>query len=295
MIHLSALIRDKWPNRWQKERVEGLVLVGHDFRVMRRESPATDAFIMRHEDLSNKEFYTTKRMVHIIEEGPIEDLFILERPSLDSSIASAVIPLEEGVDRFRDNEDEETPLPILLSCSRGIIVAEVDIATLRREGIAVDDGNNLAPDNFMQSDDVFPTPSSLTLGFHGIGPWRQGGNFPVRRAKLKMTLIPRIQHMSHLDLFMKLYFIEYIKDVVIHETNKLLTSAMNLSEYFRVIGCRLIMACYVGHFFRDLFLKFPITPQKGAPIRLNHIISGRRLSGGVMGNFKNKSLKKGPT
>ena len=37
------------------------------------------------------------------------------------------------------------------------------------------------------------------------------------------------------------------------------------------------MACYVGHSFRDLFLKYPITPQEFAPIRLNHIISGRRL------------------
>ena len=52
---------------------------------------------------------------------------------------------------------------------------------------------------------------------------------------------------------------------------------MKVSEYFCVIGCRLIMDCYVGHYFRDLFLKDPVTPQKGAPIHLNHILSGRRL------------------
>ena len=51
---------------------------------------------------------------------------------------------------------------------------------------------------------------------------------------------------------------------------------MNLSEYLRVIGCRLIMACCVGHYVRDLFLKYTLTPQK-APIHLNHIISGRLL------------------
>ena len=50
---------------------------------------------------------------------------------------------------------------------------------------------------------------------------------------------------------------------------------MNLSEYFCVIG--LVVACYVGHYVRDLFFKDPITPQKGAPIRPNHIISGRCL------------------
>ena len=52
---------------------------------------------------------------------------------------------------------------------------------------------------------------------------------------------------------------------------------MNFSEYFCVTVCCLIMACYVVHSVRDFFLKDLITPQKGAPIHLNHIISGRRL------------------
>ena len=57
-----------------------MVLVGHDFWMVRRESPATDAFIMRCEEFPNKELYATKRMVHITGEGPKEDLFDLERP-----------------------------------------------------------------------------------------------------------------------------------------------------------------------------------------------------------------------
>ena len=174
----------------------GLVLVGQDFRVVRRGGPETDAFIMRNEYFPNKELYATNSMVNIKEEGPKEDLFDLEIPSLESSIESAVVPPEEGVDRFRDKEDEDTPLPTLLSCSLTITVMEADIATLRRAGIAVDDENYPVPENFMQYDDVFPTPSSLTFVFHGVDPWRQSGDFPVGRAKLKMTSIPRIYHMS---------------------------------------------------------------------------------------------------
>ena len=83
--------------------------------------------------------------------------------------------------------------------------------------------------------------------------------------------------MSCLNFFMKLYFMDYIKYVVIPETNKRLNSALNLSEYFRVICCCLIMACYVGHSVRDFFFKDPITHQKAGPIRLNHIVSGRHL------------------
>ena len=56
---------------------KGMVLLGQEFWVVRRGSPATDAFIMRHEDFPNKELYATKRMVHITEEGPEEDLFYL--------------------------------------------------------------------------------------------------------------------------------------------------------------------------------------------------------------------------
>ena len=83
--------------------------------------------------------------------------------------------------------------------------------------------------------------------------------------------------MSLLDFFCQLYFIKYIKDVFIPDTNKHINSPIVLIEYFRVISCCLVMACYVGHSVRDFFLKGPITPQKGAPIRLNKIISGRSL------------------
>ena len=253
------------------------MLVGQDFRVVIRGSPATDTFIMCHKDLPNKELYDTKRMVHITKGGPEEDLFDLGIPSLDSFIASSVVPPEEGVYRFIDKEDKETPLPILPPGSRGITVLEADIEMLRREGIAVDDDNKPYHENFMQYDDVLPTPSSLTFGFHGINPWLQIGNFPVGRANPKMTPNQKIQHMSRLDFFVKLYFMDYIKDVVIPDNNKRLNLAMNLSDYFLVIGCRLIMYCYVGHSVRGFFLKDHITPQKGAPIHLNHIISGRRL------------------
>ena len=153
-----ALIREKWPTTCQRERVEELVLLGQDFWLVRRGSPATDAFIMRHEDFPNKELYATKRMVHITEEGPEEELLDLERPSFDSSIDSALLPPEEGVDKFREKEDKETPLTTLPSGSRGITVAEAEIATLRCEGIEVDDVNEPAPENFMQSDDVLTNP-----------------------------------------------------------------------------------------------------------------------------------------
>ena len=115
-----------------------------------------------------------------------------------------MLPPEEGLDRFRDKKYGETHLPILPSGSRGITMTEAGIATIRRRGISVDDDKEPAPDNVMKSDDVLPIPSSLTSVFCFIYPWCQSGNFPVGRSKLKATLIPRIQHTSCLDFFMKL-------------------------------------------------------------------------------------------
>ena len=81
-----------------------MVLLGQHFRVVRKGIPANDAFIMCHEDFSNKELYATKSMMHTTEEGPEEDLFDLERTYLESSIDSSVVPPEVGVDRFGDKE-----------------------------------------------------------------------------------------------------------------------------------------------------------------------------------------------
>ena len=97
---------------------------------------------------------------------------------------------------------------------------EADISTIHRDGTAVDDYNEPDPKNIMQSDDVLLTPSSITFGFHINDTWRQSGNFPVGRFKLKMPPIPSIQNMSHLNFFMNVYFMEYIKDLVIPETKK---------------------------------------------------------------------------
>ena len=57
---------------------------------------------MPHEDLAKKELYSTKRMVHLTEEGPEEDRIDLEQPSLYSYIVSSAVPPEQGVYSFRD-------------------------------------------------------------------------------------------------------------------------------------------------------------------------------------------------
>ena len=57
MLHPSSLIRYKWMKTWKREGVKKMLLVKKYFWVVRRGSPATDAFIMCHEYFPNKVLY----------------------------------------------------------------------------------------------------------------------------------------------------------------------------------------------------------------------------------------------
>ena len=188
-----------------------------------------------------------------------------------------MLPHEERIDRLVDKEDEETPLTTPPSGSRGITVEEADISTLRCEGIEVNKKTTLSLIISCSLMMYCLPPNQSPLCFMASILGVRVGTSLLVGGKLNMTPIPRIQHMSRLELFTKLYFMDYIKDLVIPDNNKRLNSTMNLSGYFHVICCRLIMACFAGHSVRDFFFRDHITSQKGAPIQLNHIISGRRL------------------
>ena len=76
--------------------MEGVVLEGKYFCVVWRGSPATGAFIMRHEYFPNKRFYATKMMIHIIEEGPEEDFLYLEENFLELLHSFSSVPTIGG-------------------------------------------------------------------------------------------------------------------------------------------------------------------------------------------------------
>ena len=65
-----------------------------------------------------------------------------------STEESESIPLNGGVDQFRDEEDGDTPLPILYSGSHGVTVTEDDISKLHCKGVVVEYDNESAPENF---------------------------------------------------------------------------------------------------------------------------------------------------
>ena len=105
---------------------------------------------------------------------------------------------------FRENEDEDTPLSILTSDSHGVPVTKYGIDTIIHEGIVVDDDNDPDTENVLHSNDVLNYPDTLNLGFQGIGPWCQSGNFPVGKENLTSVSNISVQHISLLVFFFQL-------------------------------------------------------------------------------------------
>ena len=80
--------------------------------------------------------------------------------------------------------------------------------------------------------------------------------------------------MSLLQLFLVMFLEDYLEEVLITETNKGLSVPMNLQEYIHWVGCWLYMACWVVIESRqDWWSTTTPLMAKGAPFRLNHIMS----------------------
>ena len=105
------------------------------------------------------------------------------------------MPPEYGVDRFIDEDNEETLLKILPSGSCGITVTKDKIATFRCEGIVVDNDNEPAPENVLNSKDVIYATETLSFGFQGIRPLYQSGKLTIGKKKLKIVSNIRVHHM----------------------------------------------------------------------------------------------------
>ena len=74
-IHPSNTVRDTYPNRPNKHKVLGLILVGQEIKVIRRGTEPVKVFTFWRKDIPNKVMYIAKRYVHVTVEGPQESFF----------------------------------------------------------------------------------------------------------------------------------------------------------------------------------------------------------------------------
>ena len=127
---------------------------------------------------------------------------------------------------------------------------------IRNARFTVDDDNEPVPENIPVATTVNAVAYTVIdrnaiddkgWGFDGVDSWRTSGGGVFPPAKLKTTDSSFIPRISILEFFLIFYPCDYIKLVLIPQTNKHLAHGdMEFSEYLRFVGCWLYMACFEG-------------------------------------------------
>ena len=94
---------------------------------------------------SNQQFYTAKQYIHVTQEGTEESFFVIAEAHIPAVSTGGISALEVGGNNFTDGA-ESNSTPNLLSVHTSNLRPD-DMAELLRQGIAIDDDNNPAPDN----------------------------------------------------------------------------------------------------------------------------------------------------
>ena len=100
-----------------------------------------------------------------------------------------------------------------------------------------------------------PVPGNITLPqleeynscrYEGIIFPRQSNNLHNTNADFNCYTREKVMKMTKLELFLILFPVDYLKEILFPESNKLLKHPMELGEFIRCLGCWFYMGCWVG-------------------------------------------------
>ena len=191
---------------------------------------------------SDQQFYAAKRYIHVTEEVEEDTLFVLLGVVIPAASAGGIGPLAV-YGNSRADATEAKDAPILLSGLTLNIRLEY-MVELRRQSIAINDDNDLAPDNVPRQ--VETTTGTGNLRREGIICPRKAGNHQNSFASFIHCSHDAILCMSLLQLFLNIFSKYYLEDVLIADTNKGLSVPMDLQEFIKWVGCWLYMAFWFG-------------------------------------------------
>ena len=260
-FHPSAAIRAKWPNDYQKRRLENVIIVGKGLANINHRSQIS--YQCRIAEIDNN---TVFNIVHsnfkVTAEGPT--------PFEDEVVQTVAGPPRAAVDPNANARSSTT------NVAANVELTE-DIAALRRQGITVDDDNEPAPEN------AVPQPAASGQ----VGEWvtlttcpRRGDpNVQDREGQWINFRWSQIANMNELDTFRMCFPEQYVVDAVIPTTNKYIVGDhITLREFYVWLGCRFFMACFEGiPEARDWWSRKPVDEFEGAPFRLNKFMPGDRF------------------
>ena len=103
--HPSKPILNNYPNSPKNHKLEGVVLVEEDVKVMRRGSDAIPVFVFTHANFPDKKIYAAKPYIHVTQEGTDDRLIFLANNPIRAAGAGGIGALI--VDRNNRNYSAE--------------------------------------------------------------------------------------------------------------------------------------------------------------------------------------------
>ena len=258
-IHPSKLIRDKYPNPINGQRLENCLLIRRETKEVNRKQQV--CVIFRHDEFPDKELHAVERWVKVKKEGAEEHLFDKDQPRDESG----------------DEPEVEDGQELQPSIFRATGVAE-DIAMVRAQGLDVDDDNEPAPENVPTGETTRTRQANgiyegQQFGWDGVDHRARAGHHDLPATMLGM---PDVNFVSHIQMFL-LFFPRVLIDLVITESNKAHSELhLTFGEFLRFLGLKLFMATCANYNRREFWSSNPIN-EFGAPYRFNDYMSWRRF------------------
>ena len=295
-LHPKDQIAKAYPNSTKDDRASGLIVVEEAVRKIRREEKRVVVFQhpARGDFAEPFECWAIHRFVHVTEEGNPEGIFANEQEAgihqsgstaTSSSTASTAATTQEQTSNTgqsngeREDNGHEIPNEIqdLIDASGGRNLSVDDTAVVRNMvPDMIDDDNQPAPENV-------PLPNENTDGI--FSAWEHSGSC-YRSMEGGRKLPARLNFPSSATptLFVvweMFFFTSFVKEVIIVETNKRLANlgqrSMSYGEFLRWIGVWLLMSTIHGPDRNSFWSLGEINRFKGAPWRLNDIMSRKRF------------------
>ena len=116
----SKPIRDNYPNQTKKHKLEGVVLVEEDMKVVRRGADVIPVFVFTHDSFPDKLFYSTKRYIHVTQEVTEESLFVLAETPAPDTDAGDIGALAVDRNNHTDGAEAKKPPNLLWDCTSNL-------------------------------------------------------------------------------------------------------------------------------------------------------------------------------
>ena len=260
-LHPRNTISRFYPNLNRNKRFKQLIILRQDDIMVN--GKMQKCIVFQSDDFmdndSHVEIHATVRWVRVDQEGPDHQYFDSNQPGEQTAEEIEVPPVEQQmlVNNIVNNMERLT-------------IDREDFVEIVGE-VEVDDDNEPDEANIPQ-----PTINNTDVIYQ---PWGFDG-FCHRQTKgiTNQTASLKTKSYDIIDLFESLFPIEYLKETIIPETNKVLSNPTSYGEILRWIGLWYLMATTSGSKLHDFWSLENINPFRGAQYRFNVYMSRNRFN-----------------